>query len=673
MKTFHFAEDFEAEIFAVEPYIGDPVSMEFDEQGNAYVVDMPDSNMPDSLRGKGKIILLKDRDQDGRADTAIVFADKIREATSVLPWDGGLLVAAAPHILYYKDVDGDGRADSKEILFTGFFNKNEEAQITNLRFNVDNWIYANNAGQAGEVTFTRRPDAPKLLMAGNDFRFRLDRNEFETTTGIGQFGLTFDDWGHRFFTSNSVHIQQAVIPLRYIKQNPFFPQGIGNGRENISDHDPGMYQLTETPYWRQMRTDQRNILYQEKNMNTTEYARDRFTGASGGTFYGGDKFPETYQGNIFTGDVSGNLVHRDVLVYEGIKPFYVAKRAEPEHDKEFLAATDTWFRPTSFTTGPDGYLYVVDMYRQHIETPVSIPNDLQVGMDFQAGHDMGRIYRIVPKNTGTHKRVAPQLKDKSSHDLVALLAHPNQWWRLQAQRLLLERQDKTVVLAIKALFGQSDDARGRLHALYTLEGLNALDVSIVQAAMKDPSPGVRENAAILSERFPQCLPMLTDMISDSSARVSFQAVLSTGHFKNDAISLVLAKVIAQKGQNSWFRKAVLCSEAGSGIGMLNALGKTDFFSESTPSWKSGFLENISDVIGARNQKKDIVGLLRRVSQPDLADKENFQRAMIKGLIKGQGRTEDVDALLKEKLKAMDTTSGADIGKVLNDLKKLYAR
>src|SRR5690606_7845453 len=122
MKTFHFAEDFEAELFAAEPYIGDPVSMEFDEQGNAYVVDMPDSNQPDSLRGRGKIVLLKDTDEDGRADTAIVFADKIREATSVLPWEGGLLVAAAPHILYYRDTDGDGRADSKEILFTGFFN-----------------------------------------------------------------------------------------------------------------------------------------------------------------------------------------------------------------------------------------------------------------------------------------------------------------------------------------------------------------------------------------------------------------------------------------------------------------------------------------------------------------------------------------------------------------------
>lgn len=671
MKTFHFAEDFEAELFAAEPYIGDPVSMEFDEQGNAYVVDMPDSNQPDSLRGRGKIVLLKDTDEDGRADTAIVFADKIREATSVLPWEGGLLVAAAPHILYYRDTDGDGRADSKEILFTGFFNKNEEAQITNLRFGVDNWIYANNAGQAGEVTFTRQPESPILLMAGMDFRFRLDRNEFETTTGTGQFGLALDDWGHRFFTSNSTHIRQAVIPSRYIKQNPFLPSDIGSAQVNISDHDPLMYQLTETPYWRQMRTDQRNTLYQEKKMDQTEYARDHFTGATGGTFYGGDGFPEAYYGNIFTGEVSGNLVHRDILAYGDSTPFYVAKRAALEQNKEFLAATDTWFRPTSFTTGPDGYLYVVDMYRQHIETPVSIPDDLKVGMDFLAGNDMGRIYRIVPKNMGPHKRMTPQLKNMSSRDLVSLLSHPNQWWRLQAQRLLLERQDKVVISAIKALFEQGSDAKGRLHALYTLEGMDALDVSIVQAAMKDISPGVRENAVILSERFPKCLPLLINMVSDPSTRVAFQAVLSIGRFKDNAISPALARVITQRGQSPWFRKAVLCSEAGSGIDLINALGKTDFFSKPIPPWKLTFLETISDIIGARNQKKEIASLLKTISQFDIAERNDFQRSMIKGLIEGQERAEYVSPLLKEKLKTIDTASGSDISKVINDVRKLY--
>ena len=221
MKTFQFAENFKAELFASEPLVIDPVSMQYDGDGNAYVVGMLDAYKPNSVKGKGKIVMLKDTNGDGRADTSTIFADSLWEATSVLPWKGGLLICAAPNIMYYKDTNGDGRADLKEILFTGFFNKNEEAQITNLRFGIDNWIYANNTGQAGEISFSRKPDAPRLNVQGSDFRFRLDRNEFERSTGPGQFGLAIDDWGHRFFTANSLHIREVVVPLRYLEKNPY--------------------------------------------------------------------------------------------------------------------------------------------------------------------------------------------------------------------------------------------------------------------------------------------------------------------------------------------------------------------------------------------------------------------------------------------------------------------
>ncbi len=398
VKTFNFAEDFKAEIFATEPYVIDPVSMEFDEQGNAYVVGMLDAYKPDSVKGKGRIVMLKDTNGDGRADTSIVFADSLREASSILPWNGGLIIAAAPNIMYYKDTDGDGRADSKEVLFSGFFNKNEEAQISNLRFGVDNWIYANNNGQAGEVTFNRMPNAPKLQMQGSDLRFRLDRNQFELTTGVGQFGLAIDDWGHRFFTQNSLHIQQAVIPKRYLQRNTFLPASAKKAIVNVSDHDPLMYQLTPAPYWRAERTKRRNKQFQENHLDRVEYEKDHFTAASGGTFYGGDALPKEYYGNIFTGDVAGNLVHRDILSNVDTAPIYIARRAGQEKNKEFMASTDSWVRPTSFTVGPNGDLYMIDMYRQHIETPLSIPEDLQVGMDFNAGSKYGRIYRIVPKN-----------------------------------------------------------------------------------------------------------------------------------------------------------------------------------------------------------------------------------------------------------------------------------
>ena len=671
IKTFHFAEDFKAEIFATEPYVIDPVSMEFDEQGNAYVVGMLDAYKPDSVKGKGAIVMLKDRDGDGRADTSIIFADHLREASSILPWNGGLLIAAAPNIMFYKDTDGDGRADLKEILFTGFFSKNEEAQIANLRFGVDNWIYANNNGQAGEVSFTRMPNAPKLHMQGSDFRFRLDRNQFELTTGRGQYGLALDDWGHRFFTQNSLHIQQVVIPGHYLDRNPFLPASVKSVMVNISDHDPIMYQLTPAPYWRAERTRRRNKAFQENHLKQVEYEKDHFTASSGGTFYGGDALPKEYYGNIFTGDVSGNLVHRDILSVSDTAPYLIAKRPEQEKDKEFMASTDSWVRPTSLTVGPDGDLYMIDMYRQHIETPMSIPEDLQVGMDFNAGNKYGRIYRIVPKNAGAYKTVSPNLRNAKSIDLVALLSHQNQWWRLQAQRLLLERQDKSVIPAVKTLFFHSEDPRFRLHAIYVLEGMNALDADIVKKAMKDPSAGVRENAAILSERFPACLSQLEGMIDDSSVRVAFQAALSLGDFKDKTVVPALAKVVAQRGQSAWFRTAVLSSEAGSSIDLLNELDKKGSFFDTASPWKTSFLEDFSNVIGRRDQKKQIIAALEMISKPSLSKTADWELACVKGLIKGQERIEGLDAALKEKLKSIEEESGADIKKAIGDLKQLY--
>src|SRR5690554_6504383 len=180
LEHFQLHEDFEIEIFATEPRVMDPVSMVFDESGNIYVVEMPDyPYKPEPGEGQGRIKMLWDRDGDGIIDEATIFADNISEATSVHPWEDGLLVTAAPHIWFFKDTDGDGIADSREELFSGFFENNSEAQITNLRFGIDNWIYAANNGQHGEVTFNEKPEEEPLPMRGSDFRFRLDRGEYE--------------------------------------------------------------------------------------------------------------------------------------------------------------------------------------------------------------------------------------------------------------------------------------------------------------------------------------------------------------------------------------------------------------------------------------------------------------------------------------------------------------
>lgn len=671
LKSFQLQDGFKIELFAAEPYVLDPVDMVFDEKGNAFVVEMPDYPfMPEDGKGVGRIRMLQDTDGDGRIDNAIIFADSILEATSILPWKDGLIVTAAPHILYLKDTDGDFRADEKEVLFSGFFENNSEAQITSLRFGVDNWIYAANNGQAGEVTFNRKPNAPALSMRGADFRFRLDRGEFELESGAAQFGQSMDDWGHRFITQNTLHIRQVVIPMRYLKRHANMPSV--TSLINISDHDLEMFQLTPPPYWRAERTRRRTQQYKEQNLDRVEYAEDHFTGSSGGTIYAGDAFPEEYYGNVFTGDVAGNLVHRDVLFPQEESPAFVAKRAESEQSKEFLASTDSWFRPAGFTVGPDGMLYVVDMYRQHIETPLSIPEDLKEDMDFLRGNQHGRIYRIVPENAGESKQTSFSLKEKTAGELVGLLAHPNRWWRLQAQRLLLERQDSSIVPGVKELFSGHDDPRVRLHALYVLEGLNTLDASLVSQAMKDSHPGVREHGVMLAERYPALLPELLKIVDDPAVRVVFQATLSLGQFSGEKVVGALSKVMEKYGKDSWFQTAVLSSPAGSSVDMLTSLINASFFEVHEP-WKVTFLEDFSYTVGSATRQKEILAYLNLFDGPALKKDDQWKIAGVKGLTKGLEKSDSADADLKERIKTIMTDNTGEMNNSIRELKILFAK
>lgn len=666
LKKLKIVDGFKVELYAAEPHVFDPVALEFDEAGNAYVVEMPDYPFEvEPGKGKGRIRILKDTNGDGKIDKSIIYAENVTEATSILPWKGGLIVTAAPDILYLKDTNGDGKSDVREVLFTGFFQNNSEAQVTSLRLGVDNWIYANNRGQSGMITYSKKPGEPPLSVRGADFRFRLDRDQFELETGPGQFGQTIDDWGHRFFTENSIHLQQAVIPWRYVHRHPYLPTTKFN--VNISDHEEIMFQETAPPYWRAERTRQRNKMYQEANMKRVEYAEDRFTGASGGFIYNGDGLPKEYYGNFFVTDVSGNLVHRDILTPGKTSPVMEASRSSKEKDKEFLYSTDTWFRPITFSVGPDGYLYLLDYYRQHIETPVSIPDDLKADMDFMAGSDMGRIYRIMPENAGI-KNVKVDLKNTSNAKLVPLLANPNGWWRNQAHRLLLERQDKSVIPTVKALFAKNQDAGARLHALYVLEGLNALNADIVKQALKDSSPGVRENALMLAERYPETLPLVIQATNDAFSRVAFQAALSLGEFTGKQITPALAKVVEKNGQDSWFRTAVLSSDAGSSTELLKALSGS-FFQKEEP-WKLSFIEDLSYVIGARNNKDQVGQYLAAVSQSSMGT-GNWQASALKGLTKGLAKAEGTNAQLKDTLKDIKTDSGEVIREGIQNLKKLY--
>ena len=316
LRRFRIKNDLAIEIFAAEPDVISPVEIAWDEDGKAFVAEMLDypTDPPPGVLPRSRIRLLRDLDGDGRIDHSIIFAEHLLQVTSLLPWNKGLIVTAAPEILFLKDTDGDGKADLRKVLFTGFAQGSAEHRVSSLRFGLDNWIYAGNDGQAGQIKFTERPEAPAISISGGDFRFRLDRGLFEAESGPAQFGLTFDEWGHRFLTQNTIHVRQALIPMRYLKRNPYLAASVS--ALDISDHgqpSAPIFPLTRPQRWREERTRLRQKRNEENQSSRVEYAGGYFTAASGGTLYSGDQLPPAYRGNLFTGDVSANLVHRDVL------------------------------------------------------------------------------------------------------------------------------------------------------------------------------------------------------------------------------------------------------------------------------------------------------------------------------------------------------------------------
>ena len=319
-----------------------------------------------------------------------------------------------------------------------------------------------------------------------------------------------------------------------------------------------MFQLTPAPYWRAERTTRRQKSYEEQNLDRVEWADDHFTGCAGGTIYTGHLFPEDYHGSVFTGDVAGNLVHRDRLV-AGQGPLFAAVRDPKNQATEFLASTDSWFRPANFEIAPDGSLIVIDMYRQHIETPLSIPEDLKEDMDFYRGDDMGRLYKIFPEDhVESSEVVFPG--ELSTAELIPMLDHAHGWWRLTAQRLLVERGDTTVLGQVHEMFENTENPLTRLHALFVIEALEGVSRELALQAMNDAHPQLRIRGLQFAEVYPELLDQVLALTNDPEEIVIFQAALSLGNFNDSRATQALAEMQSRFEDDPWFTKAIQSSQ-----------------------------------------------------------------------------------------------------------------
>ena len=478
LKTFYMPPGYRVELVASEPLVQEPVALDWDTAGRLWVVEMPgfmaDITGSNEHEPIGRVVVLEDTDADGRMDRRTVFADHLVLARSLKILDRGVLVAEPPNVWLMRDTNGDLRMDTKELVTSqyGRFEGDPQNNANGFYWGLDNRMYT--AGQA-------------------DIQLRLKDGVFEIqrTLQRGEWGVTQDDGGRTYRNTNESALHVDLVPTFYYARNPNLLRTRGS-YERLADENSDLNIV-----WPVRPNPGTNRAYQT-GIDRADGSLARFTAVCAPLVYRGDRLPAELYGNVFVAEPAANLVSRLVLSDDG-----AGIRARKAYDRgEFLASTDERFRPVYLSNAPDGTLYIADMYRGIIEHRISVTmylRDQIVARKLDRPTGFGRIYRVV--HDTTRRDVTQPLREASPADLVAMLSHPNGWRRDTAQRLLVERGSRSVVPALAALAERAPDPRTRIHALWTLDGIDAIQPATVIKALDDRARDVRVSAIRIAERW----------------------------------------------------------------------------------------------------------------------------------------------------------------------------
>ena len=631
-KSIAVLPGFEIKQVASEPLVNSPVAVDWDEEGRLFFVEMRGySEHRDE--GLSRVRVRVDDKDDGVYDRSTVLVDKLFWPTAVMCWDGGAFIADAPDIFYCKDTDGDGTADIRRTVFTGFATSNVQGLLNSFRWTLDNRLHGSSSTTGGEIR-SGDPTAKSRVFSvrGRDFSFDPRLLDFRLETGGGQHGMSFDDWGHKFVCSNSNHIQQVMAEDRYLGRNPFLT--VPSVTINIATDGPQaeVYRRSPVEPWRVVRTRLRVSGAVKGAVEGGGRAAGYFTGATGATIVRGDAFGDELRGLAVIGDVGSNLAHRKRLKLDGTQ--YVASRIDDQ--TELVASTDIWFRPAQFANGPDGAFYVLDVCREVIEHPASIPLPIKKHLDLDHGRDRGRIYRVAP--VGFKHRPTPKLSQASDAELVALLAHPNQWQRDTASRLLFTRQSPAAVEPLRKLAQSSDSPLGRMHALYALDGLKQLQASDVLPRLSDDSPRVREHAVRLAERVRKTSPeidaRLVNMTGDADPQVRLQLAFTLGELPTEQSRPALVALAKGNYADRWQRAAILSSLSTGAADAIVELAKETALRQSADG--RAFLATLATQTALEADKtgpRRIVSLIDQLPAAENATSLALVRGLSEGLRK----------------------------------------
>jgi putative membrane-bound dehydrogenase-like protein len=540
---------FVVEVAAAEPLVADPVAIDFGPDGRLWVAEMPDYSRWDEeeFTPNGSVRILTDVDGDGEYDEASTFVDGLRFPTDVKLWRDGVIVCDAPDVLYFEDADGDGKAEVRKVLLTGFETHNTQARVNSLRWGLDNWLYASCGIFGGKITTA---SGRELELGGRDFRFHPDSGELEPVTGTTQQGRARDDWNNWFGCDNSSLIHHYPLDDRYLARNPrvappatriSVPTGADPSRL-YPIGEPSLFALSGPP--------------------------GRPTSACGLEIYRDELLGKEFSDNSFVAEPVNQLVHRKILTPHGAT--FRGSRGADEADVEFLASTDPWFRPVQIRTGLDGCLYVVDMHRAVIEHQKFIPEEALADLDLTAGRDQGRIYRVRPADAPP--RPIARLDRMNASELVAALDSPNGPQRDLVHQLLVQRRATEIAPELKKLAEGSPRPAVRIQALGALDGLGAIGETTILAALADRDASVRRHAIRLSEPLLATVPSVVEAVlklaDDRDPQVELQLAYTLGELNDEQAHRVLAQIALRRATEPTILAGVWSSVDADNVGSV---------------------------------------------------------------------------------------------------------
>lgn len=599
LASFQLEPGLKIQLVAAEPMVQDPVIITFDEDSRLWVVEMrgfmPNIDGTDEDKPVGRISVLEDTNGDGQMDVSKIYLDSLVMPRALALVPGGALVAENGALWLTKDTNGDLKADSKTMIDPTYAGSGlPEHSGNGLWRSMDNWYYN----------------------AKSRLRYRLTNGKWErdSTEFRGQWGISHDDEGRLYYNYNWSQLHADLVPPNYLSRNKNHTSTTG------IDHgltiDRRVYPIRPNPAV--------NRGYIPGTLDKDGRLLE-FTAACSPLVYRGTAFPKAYYGNVFVCEPSGNLIKRNQVTENGI----LISAKDPHPGREFLASTDERFRPVHQTTGHDGALYVADMYRgliQHKAYVTPYLRDQSINRNLVMPVNRGRIWRIVPADWKPAKPI--KLSKASTNELMLELSSPDGWHRDMAQRLLVERNDKTVGPALTDLALKGENQLGRFHALWTLEGLKLSNPEMLLGLIADPNALVKTTALRLLEPLAKTDKAVRQKLEQrlltqwETAPIEqiLQMTFTAGILDSKVSHPLLAGIVNKYGSTALIRDAALSSLQNQEFAFLQTLLKTPQWQTHEPA-KEIFLEMLTTSIVRKRNPAELSATLTLLNKTPLGWQE----------------------------------------------------